>query len=268
MDGSKMLVFGSYYATDSVLHRMDPRIKLTVAVIYMIVAIIAVDLRGIAALAVFTAIAIALANIPAREVANSIKPLLFIMVFTALINVLATNQGTVYWQWGPFVISSGGLWNALIFTLRVGLMLFGASLLTLTTSPIDLADGLEHVLRPLSRLGVPVTELAMMVSIAFRFLPTFLEEFFKIKAAQESRGLAFDQGGPIERAKLFLPLMAPLFASAFRHAEKLAQAMDSRCYRGGHGRTRMHEMKIERRDILALLAAAVLVAVLIVLRFI
>lgn len=107
-----------------------------------------------------------------------------------------------------------------------------------------------------------------MVSIAFRFLPTFLEEFFKIKAAQESRGLAFDQGGPIERAKLFLPLMAPLFASAFRHAEKLAQAMDSRCYRGGHGRTRMHEMKIERRDILALLVAAALVAVLIVLRFI
>ena len=261
-----MLVFGSYYATDSVLHRMDPRIKLTIAVVYMITAIIAVTLQGIIPLAVFTVVAVSLSNIPWRELFNSIKPLLFIMALAAIFNIVATNEGTLYWQWGYFAISSGGFYNALVFTLRIGLMLFAASLLTLTTSPIDLADGLAAIMRPLTRLGVLVQELSMMVSIAFRFLPTFLDEYYKVKGAQESRGACFDQGGLIKRLKLLMPLLAPLFASAFRHAEKLAQAMDSRCYRGGADRTRLHPMSVGRADVLALLFTAAMVAGLIVIR--
>ncbi len=260
------VVLGRFYATDSLVHRMDPRVKLGIAVVCMVAAVLAMNLWGVAVLAAFTALAIACSNIPMRKVIQSVKPLLFILVITALLNILATNSGTVYAHWTIFTISSGGLFNALIFTLRVGLMLFGASLLTLTTSPIDLTDGMESILRPFARIGLPAHELAMMTSIALRFLPTFMDEGIRIKHAQESRGAVFDAGGPIARLKLLVPLLAPLFASAFRHADTLSMAMESRCYHGGEGRVCAHQFKAGRADIVALALTAMLVAVLVTLR--
>jgi energy-coupling factor transport system permease protein len=262
------VVLGRFYAADSLLHRMDPRIKLTITVVYMVASVLAVNLWGVAMLTLFTTVAILCSNIPVRKVLQSIKPLLFILVITALLNILATNSGTVYMHWVIFTISSGGLFNALVFTLRVGLMLCGASLLTLTTSPVDLTDGMESILQPFTRFGLPSHELAMMTSIALRFLPTFMDEAIRIKHAQESRGAIFDAGGPIARLKLVVPLLAPLFASAFRHADTLSMAMESRCYNGGEGRVCARQLKVRRADLVALALTAFLVIGLVTLRLV
>ncbi|MBR2836627.1 MAG: energy-coupling factor transporter transmembrane protein EcfT [Coriobacteriales bacterium] len=259
-------IFGRYYAADSPVHRMDPRAKLIVALIYMVSAVLAVDMVGVAILAVFTLIAIRASHIPLREVYNSIKPLLFILIFTIILNVFTVNEGTVYWHWGTFTISSGGFRHAVIFTLRVGLMLFGASLLTLTTTTLELTDGIESLLAPLSRIGFPSHEIAMMTSIALRFLPTFLDEGIKIKRAQESRGATFDEGSIIQRTKMLVPLLSPLFASAFRHADELSMAMESRCYHGSEGRTKTHALKMGRNDYIAFAIISVMVILLIIVR--
>ncbi len=259
-------VFGRYYAGDSVVHRMDPRAKLLIVLVYMVAAVLAVDLWGVAVLAVFTLACVLLSRIPLREVFDSVKPLLFILVFTALLNVLTVSEGTVYWHWAMLTISSGGFWHALVFTLRVGLMLFGASLLTLTTTTIDLADGIEALLKPFARVGLPAHELAMMTSIALRFLPTFLDEGVKIKRAQESRGATFDEGGPWQRLKMLVPLLSPLFASAFRHANELSMAMESRCYHGAEGRTSLRALRFGRADYVGFAMAIVMVALLVVTR--
>jgi energy-coupling factor transport system permease protein len=259
-------VFGRYYAAESPVHAMDPRAKLTIVIVYMIAAVLAVNLQGVAVLAVFTLIAIGFSHIPLREVYNSIKPLLFILVFTILMNVLTVNEGTVFWHWGVFTISTGGFWHALIFTLRVGLMLFGASLLTLTTTTLELTDGIESMLAPLSRIGFPSHELAMMMSIALRFIPTFMDEGIKIKRAQESRGATFDEGGLGRRLKMLIPLLSPLFASAFRHADALSMAMESRCYHGGEGRTKARSLSMGRNDYIAFAVTAVMVIALIIIR--
>ena len=259
-------IFGRYYACESVVHSMDPRAKLIIAIVYMVAAVLAVDLVGVGILAAFTLLAIKCSRIPLVEVFNSIKPLLFILVFTIILNVFTVNEGTVYWQWGTFTISSGGFRHALIFTLRVGLMLFGASLLTLTTTTLELTDGIESLLAPFARIGLPAHELAMMTSIALRFLPTFMDEGVKIVRAQESRGATFDEGGIVQRIKMLVPLLSPLFASAFRHADELSMAMESRCYHGGEGRTKTRSLKMGRNDYIAFAITAVMVALLIVVR--
>ena len=259
-------IFGRYYATDSVVHRMDPRAKLLIVIVYMVAAVLAVDMVGVAVIAAFTLLAVRLSNIPLREVFNSIKPLLFILVFTIILNVFTVNEGTVYWQWAMFTISSGGFRHALIFTLRVGLMLFGASLLTLTTTTLELTDGMEALLAPFARIGLPSHELAMMTSIALRFLPTFLDEGIKIIRAQESRGATFDEGGPIKRLRMLVPLLSPLFASAFRHADELSMAMESRCYHGAEGRTKSRSLTYGRADYIGFALTALLVILLVIVR--
>lgn len=258
--------FGRYYAAESVVHRMDPRAKLVIAIVYMVAAVLAVDLWGVGILAAFTVLAIAASRIPPREVYESVKPLLFIVIFTALMNALMVSQDTVLWQWGIFCISTGGLWRALVFSLRVALMLLGASLLTLTTTTLELTDGIEALLAPLTRIGFPSHEMAMMTSIALRFIPTFMDEGIKIKRAQESRGAAFDEGSLWKRLKLFVPLLSPLFASAFRHADALSMAMESRCYHGGEGRTKTHQLKLGRADYVAFAIVLAVIVLLVIAR--
>ena len=265
MSDLSSVIFGRYIPGSSTLHRMDPRVKLTLTVAYMVASVLADNAIGVAVMAVWLIAAIALSGISAKDVFKSARPLLFILVITALINLFAASDGTVYWHWAFLTISSQGLHNMVLFTIRVALMLFSATLLTLTTTPIDMAHGIERILSPFARFGFPAEELAMMTSIAFRFVPTFVEEGIKVKQAQESRGAAFDEGGPLHRVKLLSTLIVPLFASAFRHAETLSQAMDSRCYRGGEGRTRRHELKAGRADWVAVVATVALVVVLAVL---
>lgn len=260
------LVIGQYYGADSPVHRADPRFKVLLAFIYMVEIFIAPGFPGLAVMAFFTLILIKVSKVPLKVVAKSVSPLLFILVFAVLINLFFTTGGNIYWHWGIFTIGSEGLYKAGFYPARMVLLLFGMSLLTLTTSSMDLTDSAERLMKPLKRTGFPVHEFAMMLSIALRFLPVFADEFVKIRRAQESRAADFSSGNIFRRAKALLPIMVPLFVSAFRHAENLATAMESRCYHGGDGRTRMRIMTIEKNDYLALLLFFLIFVALIVMR--
>ncbi|MCR5845975.1 MAG: energy-coupling factor transporter transmembrane protein EcfT [bacterium] len=260
------IILGTYIQGESILHRLDPRFKLIFALIYFAAVFTAPGFYGLILSLAFTMLFIALSKIPVGKIVKSVLPLIYILIFAAIINAFFTNEGTIYWHWGIFTISSTGLYNAAFYTIRLGILFIGMTLLTLTTSSVDITDASERLLGWLKAIKLPVHEICMMLGIALRFLPVFADEFFKIKAAQESRGATFSSGGLIKRTKALLPIAIPLMASAFRHAEGLTQAMESRCYHGAAGRTKLREMRLGSNDWMAMGVMALMLSGAIVMR--
>lgn len=255
------ITLGQYYPGDSFLHRMDPRAKILCTMIFIVAIFLANNLWSYLLVAGFTFLAIAMSGVPASLIWKAIKPLWIILVFTMGIHVL-TTPGNELFTWKFIHISEEGIRNGLIMTLRLVFLIAFSSLLTYTTSPIVLTDGIEALLMPFKRFGVPAHELAMMMTIALRFIPTLLEETDRIMKAQSSRGADFANGNLWQRAKNMVPLLVPLFISAFRRADDLATAMEARCYRGGEGRTKMHQLAYTWRDRNAFLAVILVTALL------
>ncbi|SUP44601.1 energy-coupling factor transporter transmembrane component T family protein [Veillonella criceti] len=260
------ITIGQYFPGDSFLHRMDPRAKIIATMIFIVAIFLAETALAYAVVGVFTIFTVALSRLPMRLVWNSIKPLWIIIVFTMTIHIF-TTPGTMVWEMGFLHISEEGLRMGSFMAARLVFLIIFSSLLTYTTSPIRLTDGIEHLLNPFRRIGVPAHELAMMMTIALRFIPTLLEETDRIMKAQASRGADFTTGSIIKRAKNMVPLLVPLFISAFRRADELAVAMEARCYRGGHNRTRMRELTITSYDYIGISGVIVVTVVLLVLRF-
>ena len=244
------ITLGQYYAADSVIHRLDPRVKILAALVYLVMIFFVRDFVGYLLVTAVLAAVTAASRVPPRFMARGMRPVMFILVFTFLIN-LFMYRGTVLVSLGPLHITDSGLKQAVFIAVRLILLIFGTSLLTYTTKPMALTDGIESLLRPLEKIRVPAHEIAMMMSIALRFIPTLLEEADKIMKAQQARGADFESGNLIQRAKSLIPLLIPLFVNAFRIAMDLAMAMEARCYHGGKGRTRLHPMKYQRRDYIA-----------------
>jgi energy-coupling factor transport system permease protein len=255
------MTLGQYYPGDSFLHRMDPRAKILCTMIFIIAIFLANNPFSYLLVAAFTLGAISVSGVPYKLVWRAVKPLWFILLFTLAIHVF-TTPGTELFSWKFIHISEEGIRNGVEMTLRLVFLIAFTSLLTYTTSPIVL-DGIEALLMPFKRIGVPAHELAMMMTIALRFIPTLLEETDRIMKAQSSRGADFVNGNLWQRAKNMVPLLVPLFISAFRRADDLATAMEARCYRGGEGRTKMHQLAYTWRDRNAMIAVVLVTAALI-----
>ncbi|MBQ9757658.1 MAG: energy-coupling factor transporter transmembrane protein EcfT [Clostridia bacterium] len=253
----KDITLGQYFPGNSLIHRLDPRTKILCIILYITVIFCVKNFWGYGVLAAFTAICIISSKIPFGYVIKGVKPILIFVIFTALFNLFLTN-GRVLWSWGFLKITYEGVRLAAFMVLRLFFLVLGTSLLTLTTSPIALTDGIEKLLSPFKKIGVPAHELAMMMTIALRFVPTLLEETEKIIKAQTARGADFESGNIINRAKAMIPILIPLFVSAFRRADDLAVAMECRCYRGGENRTRLKELKMTTADIWGWLFVTVL----------
>ena len=243
----KDITLDQYFPGTTLAHRLDPRTKLLAVVCY-IVGIFNCHSAWAYGLMVLTLIVSArVARVGAKALLRGLKPGLFIIAFTAVLNLFYT-PGEVLWTWWVLKITREGVRTAVAMMARITLLITGTFLLTYTTSPIQLTDGLESLLNPLKKLRVPVHELAMMMSIALRFIPTLIEETDKIMSAQKARGADFESGGLVQRAKALIPLLVPLFVSAFRRADELATAMECRCYHGGEGRTKLHVLHFAARD--------------------
>lgn len=241
------ITLGQYFPGSSWLHKLDPRTKLVATLLYISSIFTAESLFSYGLVGLFACVCCLLSKVPVKILAKSVRPLWLIIVLTLGIHLFLT-PGTIILQLGPISISQEGIRMGIFMSLRLVLLILFSSLLTLTTSPIALTDGIERLLRPFKVLGVPAHELAMMMTIALRFIPTLLEETERIMKAQMARGAEFDSGNLVKRAQNLVPLLVPLFISAFRRADELATAMESRCYRGGEGRTRMKELLFTRRD--------------------
>ncbi len=258
----KGFAFGQYYPADSVMHRLDPRMKVIMAIVYIVAAFLCKNLFSFVLLLATTLCLILISKIPVKIVLRSIRALIFIMAFTAVINIFwfVEKDAEPLFQWRFITIYTGGLFNALFILIRITCMVIGTGIfLTYTTSPIALTDAIESLLRPLAKIKVPVHEFAMMMTIALRFIPTIVEETDKIMSAQKARGADFTTGSLTKRAKALIPIIIPLFASAFRRAGELATAMECRCYHGGEGRTKLRVLKYHVRDFLALFVIALFV---------
>lgn len=255
------MTLGQYYPGNSFLHKMDPRAKILCTMIFICAIFLANNPWSYLVVTLFTALCISLSGVPFRLIVKAVKPLWVILVFTLVIHLL-TTPGTEIFRLGPVKITEEGVRNGVFMTLRLVFLIAFSSLLTYTTSPIVLTDGIEALLMPFCRFGVPAHELAMMMTIALRFIPTLLEETDRIMKAQSSRGADFTAGNIWQKAKSMVPLLVPLFISAFRRADDLATAMEARCYRGGEGRTKMHRLVYTGNDRIAFAAVLVVVAVL------
>ena len=262
----KDITLGQYYPGSTLVHRLDPRTKLLLTLIYIVALFTASLYVGYFLVLLFLAVSIAVSRISMKTILSGLKPLVIIVLITGILNVFYTKGEHLLIQFWRVSIYWEGVETAVFMALRIMLLIAGTLLLTYTTSPLQLTDGLESLLGPLKKLRVPVHELSMMMSIALRFIPTLIEETDKIMSAQRARGADFETGGLIAKAKAMLPLLIPLFVSAFRRADELATAMESRCYHGGEGRTRMKQLSMERRDWVALCVGAVLLAAVIVFR--
>lgn len=254
----KDITIGQYYPYDSPIHRLDPRLKLLLVILLIVVIFVAQTPAAYLCAAVFVAVAVALSHIPVKLMLKGLKPILFIIVITTLLNLFYSG-GEPIWSFWVISISKEGIWRTATMLVRVVLLVIGTSLLTYTTSPIMLTDGLERLLSPLKKIKLPVHEFSLMMTIALRFIPTLIEEVDKISSAQKARGSDLETGNLIQRAKALVPILVPLFVSSFRRADELAVAMECRCYRGGAGRTRLRQYRLHRRDAVA---AAVSVSVL------
>lgn len=253
------ITIGQYYPVDSPIHQMDPRTKILITFAYIIALFFINQFIGYGFVVLCLYGAIYMSKVPLRYMLKGLKSIMFILLFTVALNIFFTQGGKVLWSWGILTISEQGLIIAGQMACRLILLIVGSSLLTLTTSPIQLTDGIESLLNPFRKIGVPAHEIAMMMSISLRFIPILLEETDKIMKAQMARGADFESGNVIKRAKAMVPIMVPLFISAFRRAEELAMAMEARCYRGGVGRTRLHSLKYEKLDYIAFVVAALFV---------
>lgn len=237
------IAIGQYYPGDSVIHRLDPRIKIVCALIYMVALFLVNNLAGYSLILLVGAYIIIASRIPLNYFFRGLRPVFFLVLITVILNMFLT-PGRPLISLGPAGISREGISLGLFAAMRLLLLVMVASLLTLTTTPVNLTEGIERLLSPGKPLGVPAHELAMMMTIALRFIPTLIEETDKIMKAQASRGADFEGGNLASRARNLVPLLVPLFVSAFRRADELATAMEARCYRGGEGRTRLHELKL------------------------
>lgn len=246
------ITIGQYFPGDSLIHRLDPRFKIVITFIYILMLFTGSNIICLVVGAVYTFMAVALSKIKFKMFVKSIKPLLPFLLITALMNILFVSSGEVYFEWHFLKITSDGINISVFMIIRIVLLITGSSLLTYTTSPITLTDAIERLLSPLKKIKVPVHELAMMMSIALRFIPTLIEETDKIMSAQKARGAEIDTGNFITRAKNMTSILVPLFISAFRRADELATAMECRCYNGGEGRTRLRQLKSASRDYIAL----------------
>ncbi|GAA4723868.1 energy-coupling factor transporter transmembrane component T family protein [Brevibacillus fulvus] len=253
---------GQYVPGHSFIHRLDPRCKLLYVLIFAVLVFMANDGLSYAILALFTLLIMKGSSISYRYILRGLKPVWFLLALTFLLHVLMTKGGTVYLAWGWLTVEAEGVRQAVFISVRLALLALFSSLLTLTTSPLELADGLERLLHPLSRVGVPVHEIALMLTIALRFIPTLLDETDKIIKAQASRGIDFETGGLWKRLRNLVAIVVPLFVSAFRRAEELALAMEARGYRGGEGRTKLRQLRFTWRDLLAFGIALILFAVI------
>ncbi|NLJ41790.1 MAG: energy-coupling factor transporter transmembrane protein EcfT [Clostridiales bacterium] len=249
----KDITIGQYFPGRSVIHRLDARIKILISFIFIITIFFVKSFWGYGFVFFFLAVIVGLSAIPVKYVVKGLRPLIFIILLTFSLNTFFTSGGTVLWSVGFLVLTKEGLLQGVFMALRLIFLVSGTSLLTLTTSPIALTDGIENLLKPLRVIKFPAHELAMMMTIALRFIPTLLEETDKIMKAQTARGADFESGNILQRAKALVPLLVPLFISAFRRADELALAMESRCYRGGDNRTRMKILKLDKSDYFALL---------------
>ena len=261
----KDITLGQFFPGNSAVHRLDPRIKIILTVAFIVLLFLAQGPVSYALIIAFLAVVIGISRISPKMVLRGLKPILFIVIFTAVLNLFYT-PGTYIFQWHFLHISVEGIKLAIFMVLRLMLLIIATSMLTYTTSPIQLTDGLERLLSPLKKLHAPVHELSMMMSIALRFIPTLIEETDKIMSAQKARGADFESGNLLNRAKALVPILVPLFISAFRRADELATAMECRCYHGGEGRTKLSELHYQRRDYFAYLSGTALLAVMIVLR--
>ncbi len=261
----KDITLGQYFPGSSIVHRLDPRAKLAITVIYIVALFVAKWAVSYAVMIAFLAMVTAIAHIKPKALFKGLKPILIIVIFTAIINLFYSKGEPLVQIW-RLTITKEGLWNAVLMALRIMMLICGSFLLTYTTSPIMLTDALESVLRPLNYIKVPVHELALMMGIALRFIPTLIEETDKIMSAQKARGADFSTGNLLQRAKALIPILVPLFVSAFRRADDLAVAMEARCYHNGKDRTRLHVLKMHARDYMALLVAIVILAAVVVLR--
>lgn len=246
----KNLTIGQHYPVESPIHDLDPRVKIIMTLIFIISLFLIRDFATYLLVIIFLGVAIKLSRVPFKFVIRGLKPILMIIAITVVINLLMT-PGKIIFKLGFIKITEEGLKQAGFMAMRLTLLIMGTSMLTLTTSPIILTDGIESLLNPFKRFGLPAHELAMMMTIALRFIPTLMEETEKIMKAQKSRGADFESGNIINRAKNLVPLLVPLFISAFRRADELAMAMEARCYRGGENRTRMRQLKISKGDYVA-----------------
>jgi len=247
------MTLGQYFPAESVIHRLDARIKIVLAIAFMVLAFLVNTLQGYGMVLGLLVVTISLSRVPIRFVLKGLKPILFILIFTFVLNLFLTPGQTVWVHWWIFTITKESLLFAVQMSVRLALLVAGTSMLTLTTAPLQLTDGLESLLRPLKAIRFPVHEMAMMMSIALRFIPTLAEEADRIRKAQAARGADFDTGGLFKRAASLIPLLVPLFVGAFRRAEELATAMEARCYHGGEGRTKLTVMHIGGRDYISLL---------------
>lgn len=263
----KDITIGQYIPGQSLIHNLDPRTKILGIMIFMIALFTVNSLLGYASMAVFTGLVVILSGIPFKYLLKGLKPVLIIVIFTVTLHLFLT-PGTPIFKWGILKITMEGVRQGAFMGLRLIFLVFMTSLLTLTTSPISLTDGLEYLLNPGRKIGLPAHELAMMMSIALRFIPTLLEETEKIMKAQMARGADFESGNLWRRAKNMVPLLVPLFVSAFRRADDLAMAMEARCYRGGTGRTRMKELNMYTRDYVTLAFVMIFAVYAVITRYI
>lgn len=259
------ITLGQYYPADSVIHKLDPRVKLFGTLIYIISLFVFKGLPAFILAAIFLVVLIKLSKVPFSYMVKGLKTIVLIMLFAAVFNLFLT-PGTKLVSFWIFTITYEGLKNAVVMMVRLIFLIIGTSLMTLTTTPNQLTDGLEKALSPLKYIKVPVHEIAMMMSIALRFIPILIEETDKIMKAQMARGADFEHGNLIQKAKNMVPLLVPLFVSAFRRANDLAMAMEARCYRGGEGRTKMKPLHYQKRDRMAYLTLLVYLAAVIGLR--
>lgn len=250
---NKGVTLGQYLPGDSFIHRLDPRIKILLTIVFMVTIFYVDGFLGYGAMLLGVSAIVVVADIPLKRLIRGLRPILWILIITFIINVL-TTPGQPKWTFWIFKISESGLYKALFIAIRIMMLVVGTSVLTLTTSPMALTDGLEALLKPLSVIRFPVHALSMMISIALRFIPTLFDEADKIVRAQKARGADFESGNILSRAKAMIPLMVPLFLNAFHRAEELGTAMEARCYRGGEGRTRLNPLRLKRCDLITLTA--------------
>ena len=259
------ITLGQYYPGNSVVHRLDARTKIIATLFYIVELFVINNFWGFLIAGAFLFMVIGLSRVPVKFIFRGLTAVFLIIAFTFLINLFMVD-GRVIWQWKFLSITEEGVSRAFFMGIRLILLIIGSSLMTLTTKPIELTDGLEKLLKPFSKIGLPSHEIALMMTIALRFIPTLMEETDKIIKAQQARGADFESGNIIQRAKALIPILIPLFISSFRIAQDLALAMEARCYHGGSGRTRMNEIRFHKGDIVAAVVMLLLLAAIILSR--
>ena len=263
----KDITIGQYFPGDSVIHRMDPRAKMLLDILYLVILFTAQTFTGLLTAILFMVMCYILSNVKLIMILKSIKPILPLMIFTMILNLLFIKGEEPLFEWWIIKVYPEGLRTSLFMVIRIIALIVGMSLLTYTTSPIMLTDAIERLMSPLKKVKFPVHELAMMMTIALRFIPTLIEETDKIMSAQKARGADLESGGVIKKAKSLVPILVPLFVSSFKRANELATAMECRCYHGGEGRTRLKTLKTAPRDYIAAAVMILLFVGMIMMNF-